>query len=132
MTRLGPTTDTGELAGMLNAAGLTTGHGRPIDTKAVQWIRHAYHIPVPTSYADGEISVTNAAARLGTSRFSRTRGPHHDVAVIGSDGQHGPHHRYASGGSGNAVEVIDRDESKAADLAKALGGRTTTGEFDAA
>ena len=32
---------------------------------------------------------------------------------------------------GNAVEVIGRDQSKAADLAKALGGSATTGEFGA-
>src|SRR6478752_6331485 len=30
---------------------------------------------------------------------------------------------------GNTVEVIGRDQSKAADLAKALGGSATTGEF---
>ncbi len=32
---------------------------------------------------------------------------------------------------GNTVEVIGRDQSKAAELAKALGGSTTTGEFGA-
>ena len=32
---------------------------------------------------------------------------------------------------GNAVEVIGRDQSKAADLAKALGGSATTGEWGA-
>jgi 8-hydroxy-5-deazaflavin:NADPH oxidoreductase len=32
---------------------------------------------------------------------------------------------------GNAVEIIGRDQSKAADLAKALGGSTTTGELGA-
>ena len=32
---------------------------------------------------------------------------------------------------GNTVEVIGRDQSKAADLAKALGGTATTGEFGA-
>ena len=32
---------------------------------------------------------------------------------------------------GNTVEVIGRDQSKAADLAKTLGGGTTTGEFGA-
>ena len=32
---------------------------------------------------------------------------------------------------GNTVEVIGRDQSKAADLAKALGGSTTTGQFGA-
>jgi predicted dinucleotide-binding enzyme len=32
---------------------------------------------------------------------------------------------------GNTVEVIGRDQSKAAELAKTLGGSTTTGEFGA-
>jgi predicted dinucleotide-binding enzyme len=32
---------------------------------------------------------------------------------------------------GNTVEVIGRDQSKAADLAKSLGGSTTTGDFGA-
>ena len=67
VTRLGPTTDTDELVDMLNAAGMTTGHGRPFDAKAVQWIRHAYHIPAPNPYADGEISVADTAERLGVS-----------------------------------------------------------------
>lgn len=45
--QLGPTTDTGQLAERLNAAALVTGHGRPFDAAAVQWIRHAYKIPAP-------------------------------------------------------------------------------------
>ena len=65
--RLGPVTPAAELAAQLNAAGLTTGNGRPFDVKAVQWIRHAYRIPAPPAYADGEISVTEAASRLGCS-----------------------------------------------------------------
>jgi len=65
--RLGPTTPTAELAGQLNATGLTTGTGAPFDVKAVQWIRHAYHVPAPNPYADGEISVADAAHRLGCS-----------------------------------------------------------------
>jgi excisionase family DNA binding protein len=67
VTRLGPTTDTHELAGLLNAAGITTGHGRPFDAKAVQWIRHAYHVPAPAPYADGQLSVADTAKRLGVS-----------------------------------------------------------------
>ena len=67
VTRLGPTTPTAELAALLNAAGLTTGTGKPFDVKAVQWIRHAYHIPAPNPYTDNEISVTDAAHRLGCS-----------------------------------------------------------------
>jgi excisionase family DNA binding protein len=67
VTRLGPTTPTTTLADLLNAAGLTTGTGAPFDVKAVQWIRHAYHVPAPNPYADGEISVADAAHRLGCS-----------------------------------------------------------------
>jgi len=68
LARLGPATSNDELARRLNAAGLATGHGRPFDAKAVQWLRHAYHIPAPAApYADGEISVAEAARRLGCS-----------------------------------------------------------------
>jgi excisionase family DNA binding protein len=67
VTRLGPTTPTAELADLLNTAGLTTGTGAPFDVKAVQWIRHAYHVPAPNPYADGETTVAAAAARLGCS-----------------------------------------------------------------
>ncbi len=66
VARLGPVTPAAELAERLNAAGLTTGNGRPFDVKAVRWIRHAYHIP-PAACADGEISVAEAARRLGCS-----------------------------------------------------------------
>ncbi len=64
---LGPVTPAAGLAEQLNAAGLTTGHGRPFDVKAVQWIRHAYKIPAPAPYAPGEISAAEAAQRLGCS-----------------------------------------------------------------
>ena len=49
---------------------------------------------------------------IGTGNMARTIGT---LAVAG----------------GNTVEVIGRDQSKAADLAKALGGSTTTAEFAA-
>jgi excisionase family DNA binding protein len=65
--RLGPTTSNDELVTQLNAAGHLTGHGRPFDIDAVQWIRHAYKIPVPDPYGPGEISVAEAARRLGCS-----------------------------------------------------------------
>ncbi len=63
----GPNTPTAELADILNAAGLSTGHSRPFDIKAVQWIRHAYRIPAPAPYTDNEISVAHAADQLGCS-----------------------------------------------------------------
>ncbi len=65
--RLGPATGNDELVTRLNAAGHRTGHGRPFDIDAVQWIRHAYKIPVPDPYGPGEISVAGAARRLGCS-----------------------------------------------------------------
>ena len=65
--QLGPVTPAAELAEQLNAAGLSTGNGRPFDVKAVQWIRHAYHIPAPAACADGEISAAEAARQLGCS-----------------------------------------------------------------
>ena len=65
--QLGPVTPAAELAEQLNAAGLSTGNGRPFDVKAVQWIRHAYHIPAPAACADGEISTAEAARQLGCS-----------------------------------------------------------------
>ena len=49
---------------------------------------------------------------IGTGNMARTIGA---LAVAG----------------GNTVEVIGRDQSKAAELAKALGGSATTGEFGA-
>jgi predicted dinucleotide-binding enzyme len=49
---------------------------------------------------------------IGTGNMARTIGT---LAVAG----------------GNTVEVIGRDQAKAADLAKALGGEATTGEFGA-
>ena len=67
ITRLGPSTSNDDLLRQLDAAGLTTGHGRPFDVAAVQWIRHAHKIPVPDPYRPGEISVTEAARWLGCS-----------------------------------------------------------------
>ncbi len=96
VTRLGPTTGTDEMVGMLNAAGMTTGHGRPFDAKAVQWIRHAYHIPAPNPYAAGEISVADAAERLGvnigvvydwikTSKLAARRGTGNRLCILWTD-----------------------------------------------
>src|SRR5439155_19476817 len=51
--RLGPTMSNHDLVAHLNTAGLRTGHGRPFDIPAVQWVRHAYHIPSPHPYAAG-------------------------------------------------------------------------------
>lgn len=61
---LGSTTSNDELVTLLAERGYTTGHGRPFDVKAVQWVRHVHHIPTPGPYRDGEISVNQVAERL--------------------------------------------------------------------
>jgi DNA invertase Pin-like site-specific DNA recombinase/predicted DNA-binding transcriptional regulator AlpA len=62
---LGPTTSNNDLVTTLNQAGHRTGRGRPFDIDAVQWVRHVHHIPTPGPLAPGEVSVAQAAARLG-------------------------------------------------------------------
>ena len=46
----------------------------PFDVKAVQWVRHAYHVPAPNPYADGEISVADAADVSAPASTSSTTG----------------------------------------------------------
>jgi hypothetical protein len=67
--RLGHVLTDQQLADTLNAEGHRTGKNRPYDIKAVRWIRHAYQIRAPRTQAlhDGEITVKQAAARLGIS-----------------------------------------------------------------
>ena len=96
------------MADLLNAAGHTTGTGAPFDGKAVQWIRHAYHIPAPNPYTDGEISVAEAAHRLGcstgvvydwikTGKLAARRGPGNRLCIPWTDADRSrmplPHHR---------------------------------------
>jgi excisionase family DNA binding protein len=64
---LGPVTSNADLAAILAQRGYLTGAGRPFDIKAVQWVRHAYQIPSPSPCRDAEISVADAAQRLGCS-----------------------------------------------------------------
>jgi excisionase family DNA binding protein len=53
----------------LNAAGLKTGTGRLFDVTAVRWIRFVHRIPLPPLMrADGELTVTEVATRLGIAR----------------------------------------------------------------
>ena len=68
---------------------MVTGNGRPFDAKAVQWIRHAYHIPAPAPYADGEVSVAEAARRLGCS----TGVIYYWIQAVQLDARRGPGNR---------------------------------------
>jgi hypothetical protein len=65
--RLGPGTSNTSLVTILRQHGYRTGAGRPFDIKAIQWVRHAYRIPSPSACGRGEISVSEAARRLGCS-----------------------------------------------------------------
>jgi predicted dinucleotide-binding enzyme len=53
-----------------------------------------------------------------------------NITIIGTGNMAGTLGTLAVAG-GNTVEVVGRDQSKAAELAKTLGGSTTTGEFGA-
>jgi DNA invertase Pin-like site-specific DNA recombinase len=54
-----------DLAERLNAAGHTTGAGRPFDNHAVASLRHYHHIPQPGLLEHGEVTVAEVAGRLG-------------------------------------------------------------------
>jgi excisionase family DNA binding protein len=64
---LGPTTNNNDLVTRLNNTGHRTGKGRRFDIDAVQWVRHVHQIPTPDPFTPGEISVAEAADRLGIS-----------------------------------------------------------------
>jgi hypothetical protein len=63
----GPMLSNQELVTELNRAGFKTGMGRLFDINAVQWVRYAYHVPSPSVFHPGELSVAEVAARLGIS-----------------------------------------------------------------
>jgi excisionase family DNA binding protein len=65
--RLGPTTSNADLVDILTRRSDRTGTGRPFDINAVQWVRHLHRIPTPSPYHRGELSVKQAADRLGCS-----------------------------------------------------------------
>jgi hypothetical protein len=92
---LGPTTSNDDLVAELNTAGLHTGHGRPFDIDAVQWVRHLHNFPVPSPYLDGELSVTDAARRLqvstGTVYYWINNGHSPPAAAVATgSASHGP------------------------------------------
>ena len=61
---LGPMLADEELVAKLNAAGLKTGLGRRFDVAAVQWVRYTHHVPSPSPFQTGELSVDEVAAQL--------------------------------------------------------------------
>ena len=65
--QLGPAMNNKDLAAALNAAGHRTAHGRPFDLDSAGNLRTYYKIGYPPRTADGELTVTQAAARLDVS-----------------------------------------------------------------
>jgi excisionase family DNA binding protein len=65
--RLGLTRSNAELAASLNQADYRTGAGRPFDNVAVANLRQTHGIPSPGLLRDGEVTVAEAAQRLGVS-----------------------------------------------------------------
>jgi hypothetical protein len=67
MRRHGATHTSAQLADLLNAAGLTTGKGKPFTAANMASLRHVHKVPGPRTVAvhDGEVSVKQAAAELG-------------------------------------------------------------------
>jgi DNA invertase Pin-like site-specific DNA recombinase len=67
MRRHGATHTSAQLADMLNAAGLSTGKGKPFtasNVASVRWV-HKIYGPRTVAVGDGEVSVKQAAAELG-------------------------------------------------------------------
>lgn len=66
--KLGPGANNACLAAALNTAGHRTAHGRPFDATSAGNLRQYYKIPFPAPAGDGELTITQAAARLAVSR----------------------------------------------------------------
>ncbi|MFZ3470376.1 recombinase family protein [Streptomyces sp. 4.24] len=65
--KLGPIATDQELADALNAAGHRTGKGYSYTARSAQWLRRAFEIPAPWSPQGEEITLPQAAERLGIS-----------------------------------------------------------------
>jgi DNA invertase Pin-like site-specific DNA recombinase len=65
--QLGPAMNNKDLAAALNTAGHRTARGRPFDLDSAGNLRTYYKISYPPRTADGELTTTQAAARLGVS-----------------------------------------------------------------
>lgn len=88
VVRLGPMSSDEDLVAELNAAGYTTGMGRPFDVQAVRWVRYLHHVPSPSRFGAGELSVAEVAKRLGISANAVYYWIEHDQ-LIARRSQHG-------------------------------------------
>jgi DNA invertase Pin-like site-specific DNA recombinase len=65
--QLGPGLDNTDLAAALNTAGHRTARGRPFDATSAGNLRYYYKIPFPGQAGDGELTIAQAAGKLGVS-----------------------------------------------------------------
>jgi DNA invertase Pin-like site-specific DNA recombinase len=65
--QLGPAMSNTSLAAALNAAGHRTAHRHPFDATSAGNLRQYYKIPSSRPAGDGELTITQAAARIGVS-----------------------------------------------------------------
>ena len=68
--RLGPHHSNTEIADKLNASGLRTGTSRPFDARAVSQLRTHHRLPRQTLLRDDEVTVSQAAERLGVNEHT--------------------------------------------------------------
>ena len=65
--QVGPDLDNTGLAAALNTAGHRTAHGRPFDATSAGNLRYYHKIPFPGQAGDGELTIAQAAGKLGVS-----------------------------------------------------------------
>lgn len=65
--QLGPAMNNTDLAAALNQAGHRTAHGRPFDLDSAGNLRQYHKISYPPAARDGELTITQAAAKIGVS-----------------------------------------------------------------
>jgi DNA invertase Pin-like site-specific DNA recombinase len=65
--QLGPSMNNNDLAAALSTAGHRTAHGRPFDQDSAGNLRQYHKISYPPATRDGELTIPQAAARIGVS-----------------------------------------------------------------
>jgi hypothetical protein len=65
--QLGPAMNNKDLAAALSQAGHHTAHGRPFDLDSASNLRRYYNISYPAAASHGELTIPQAAAKIGVS-----------------------------------------------------------------
>src|ERR1700742_3952449 len=126
--------DAGAPCGCTRHAALGTAHERGVTRNAVPPSRGLIQfgcISLKLHASPLCWHATNAGSRRRNQPFQPSVRTGHFISIISIIGTGNMARTIATlaKAGGNTVEVIGRDQSKAAELAKTLGGSTTTGEF---